>query len=143
MLKKIACLLILFLLVMGCRREVQKTVPGSSFTGSYSLIEDYQVAEGPHAGFKGSSSYTIQVRDINSDRCIYLFENIANAYNITGILNGDSIILNTQKFPFHNDSVSISGMGKLSGDSLVFELYSGGPAGQIRSICRAKKLYLE
>ncbi len=101
------------------------------------------MAEGPHADFKGRNSYTMQVRDSSSERQIYLFENIANAYNIAGRLRGDSIFLNAQKFPYHNDKVMISGKGKVSGDSLVLDIYSGGPAGQIKSVCRAKKLYLK
>jgi hypothetical protein len=131
MLRRIASLVVVFLLVTGCRREVQKTLPGSGkkiFTGSYSAIENFEVVEGPHMGFKGSSSYTIQVRD-DSRRYIILFENIANAYNVTGIWSEDSIFLDTQKFPYYNDSVTISGQGKFSGDSLFLELYSGGPAG--------------
>jgi hypothetical protein len=145
MVKRIGFIAVLFLLVMGCRREGQKTLPGSAekiLIGIYSVIENYEVAEGPHAGFKGSISYTIQVRD-DSRRHILLFENMANTYTIAGSQKGDSIFLDTQKFPYHNDNVSISGYGKFSGDSLFIELFSGGPAGQIKSICRAKKLYLK
>jgi hypothetical protein len=142
----IAYLFILILLVIGCRKEIQKTQSGSIekiFTGSYSLIENYEVTEGPHAGFKGKSTYTIKMLVGNSESHIYLFENIANAYNVNGILKGDSIIFNTQKFLYHNDSVTISGKGTLIGDSLFLDLYSGGPAGQIRSVCKAKKMYLK
>jgi len=146
MLKKVVFMFVIFLLIMGCRREVQKTPSESAenkITGSYSMIENYEVAAGPLADFKGRSSYTIQVRDSSRERHIYLFENIANAYNIAGILSGDSIFLITQKFPYHNEKVMISGKGKLRGDSLFLDIFSGGPAGQIKSVCRAKKMYLK
>jgi hypothetical protein len=55
------------------------------------------VVEGPHTGFKGSSSYTIQVRD-DSRRHIILFENIANAYKVAGILSEDNIFFAAQRF---------------------------------------------
>jgi hypothetical protein len=143
--RRVAYIIVIVLLVMSCRKEVQKISFESGeriFAGSYSVIENYEVAEGPHAGFKGSISYTIQVQD-DSRRHILLFENIVNTYTIAGSQKGDSIFIDTQKFPYHNDNVSISGYGKFSGDSLFLELFSGGPAGQIKSICRAKKLYLK
>ncbi|MCX6122005.1 MAG: hypothetical protein NTX44_10365 [Ignavibacteriales bacterium] len=143
--RRVAYIVVIFLLVMGCRKEVQKISSESVeriFTGSYSVIEYYEVADGPHAGFKGSSSYTIQVQG-DSRRHILLFENIAHTYTIVGSQKGDSIFLDTQKFPYHNEYVSISGYGKYSGDSLFLELFSGGPAGQINYHCRAKKLYLK
>jgi len=46
-----------------------------------------------------------------------------------------------QKFPSYTDSVTISGKGRFSGDSLFLEFTSGGPAGLIKSECRAKKMY--
>jgi len=55
-LRRIAYVVVLFLLMTGCRREVQKTSPVSRekiFTGNYSAIDNYKVMEGSHTGFKG------------------------------------------------------------------------------------------
>lgn len=128
---------------MGCRKEIQKLYDKSKekiITGSYSLIEHYEVAEGPQAGAQGSSEYTIQVRADSVHQYI-LFENIAQAYTLSGTRSGDSVFLVTTKFPYHTGSVTISGYGKFNGDSIFLELSSGGPAGQIKSICRGIKRY--
>ena len=143
MLKRIEYLLVVVLLAPGCRKEVQKPLDESKekeITGSYSLIEHYEAAEGPQAGAQGSSEYSLQVR-ADSVHQFILFENIAQAYTIRGTRSGDSVFLVTTKFPYHAGSVTISGHGKFNGDSLFLELSSGGPAGQIKSICRGMKRY--
>jgi len=130
-------------MMTGCRREIQKMIsrPGEkTIKGGYSVIENYEVLEGPHAGFKGSNSYSIRVLDDHRRR-ILLFENVARAYTLVGILSEDSIHFEMQKFPSHTDSVTISGKGRFSGDSLFLEITSGGLAGLIKSECRAKKMY--
>jgi hypothetical protein len=143
MLKRFASAAVIIFIVTGCRREFQKTISGSgekTITGGYSVIENYEVFEGPHTGIKGSSSYPIRVLDDNRRR-ILLFENVARVYTLAGIRSGDSIHFELQKFPYYPDSVTISGNGRFSGDSLFLELISGGPAGLVKSECRAKKMY--
>ena len=143
MLNRFVSAAFIIFMMTGCRREIQKMIsrPGEkTIKGGYSVIENYEVLEGPHAGIQGSSSYSIQVLDDNR-RHILLFENVARVYTLTGTRSEDIINFEMQKFPYYSDSVTISGKGRFSGDSLFLELTSGGPAGLIKSEYRGKKMY--
>jgi len=134
--------IIVLLFLTGCRSEILKLKPAAGeedYTGGYVLVERFEISEGPYQGVRGSNSYTIHVRNAKEPHQIQ-FENYAQAYTLTGERRGDSVMLGIQRFPFHNDSVSIFGNGKFSSDSLYLDLYSGGPAGQIKSVCTAKRL---
>lgn len=133
---------ILIVLYAGCRREIlnyKNSPEGMSLTGSYSLVENYEIIEGPNTGYRSTSNYTVKIYP-DSTHSRIIIDNLFRAYKASGIISGDSLYLSSQKFPYYNDSISLSGHGRIVGDSLTLEVISGGPVGQIKSNCRAKRI---
>jgi hypothetical protein len=101
---------------------------------NYLIKENYEVIAGELNGMKGNSEYTLRVNKSDEDENMFTLENFANSYKAKAILKNDSLFIPSQQFPYYESHVTIDGKGKVSNDTLYYEYFSGGPAGQI--ICK-------
>lgn len=128
----------LVLLQYGCGGDVRKAQarPFEAPHGeAYKLTERYEIVGGPSEGMTGESVYTVRVTLADGDgQCV--IDNFANAYTVRAVVKDDSLFIPIQKFAYYDDSVSISGVGRLRSDTLSLDYMSGGPAGQIK--CHSK-----
>lgn len=131
-------------LIMACsamqvatERSTDKKVI-ENFCGEYSVYEKFDVRAGALTGQRGSTNYTIRILPGEKENSL-IIEKFANSYKAAASVKGDSIFIPSQKFPYLNDKVTIWGKGKLTPDTLFYNYFSGGPAGQILCDCKAVK----
>jgi hypothetical protein len=107
-----------------------------SFVGQYFVTENYSIKAGALTGQKGESKYTITIsKGIKENEIV--IENFANSYKANAYIKGDSLFIPSQKFPYHESRVTIMGQGKKLSDTIYYDYFSGGPAGQIECKCIA------
>lgn len=124
----IAVALLGFLVLDGCMGESEKT---------YEVVDTYHVVAGPQKGLNGSSKYEIKISMVDKSKAAYAVKNFANSYTVTAILSGNNITIPKQVFPYYQGKVTIYGQGVVRGDSVTYDYFSGGPAGQINCSCIA------
>ena len=110
----------------------------SDLYGKYSVDEKFEIHAGALTGQKGNAKYIITVLPGEKENEL-IVENFANAYKLAAVIKADSIFIPAQKFPYLKDRVTILGKGKLISDTLFYNYFSGGPAGQIDCECKAVK----
>jgi hypothetical protein len=101
----------------------------------YRVKDSFEVVAGEYTGTKGETEYTIRISDIDAEARSFAMENFAGEYKVKATIRGDSISIPSQEFPYYESHVTILGRGKVAGDSLYLEYFSGGPQGQIEGIC--------
>jgi hypothetical protein len=132
------------LLIISCS-AVQVATGGKTdknavenFCGEYSVFEKFDVRAGALTGQRGRTNYTIRILSGEKENSL-IIEKFANSYNAAASVKGDSLFIPSQKFPYLKDKVTIWGKGKLTPDTLFYNYFSGGPAGQILCECKAVK----
>ena len=101
----------------------------------YRIHDSFEIIAGEYSGTKGKTEYTITISDIDAEAHSFAIENFAKEYKVKSTIHGDSIFIPSQKFPYYESHVTIFGKGKVAGDSLYLEYFSGGPQGQIEGRC--------
>lgn len=122
------------LFIFSCSSK-ETLLDKKSFYGKYSVKEFYEIKAGTATGTKDTTNYSVIIKADNNNKVI---ENFANAYSVLIDINADSLFIASQKFPYQNREVNISGKGFFKGDSLFMDYFSGGPAGQI--FCKWKAI---
>ncbi len=132
----------MLMLFAGCMKNLQKDVIGGSVEsrfGTYAVTERYEVTGGPREGMTGESAYAVTLRAMPGDSLVTI-ENLANSYTVQARWKGDSLYIDSRQFPYYDSFVSISGAGRVSRGGVSFVYFSGGPAGQITSVCSGVKI---
>ena len=101
----------------------------------YRVKESVEIIAGEYTGTKGETEYTIKIKDIDVVANSFTIENFAKEYKVKSTIEGDSIFIPSQRFSYYESHVTIFGKGKVAGDSLYLEYFSGGPQGQIEAKC--------
>jgi hypothetical protein len=116
------------LILSSCLDESDKT---------YIVTDTYRVLAGPQAGFSGSSQYEVTISLADKRRAEYVARNFADAYSVKVLFSNNNFTIPKQDFPYHQGRVTIYGQGVIRGDTLIYDYFSGGPAGQINCNCVA------
>jgi hypothetical protein len=138
--KKYFTVILISLVLVSCsaKQVVTDEKQSESFYGEYSVYEKFEVHAGALTGQKGTVKYDITIVPGAKENQL-IIEKFAKAYKVAATAKGDSIIIPSQKFPYHKGSVTIYGGGQLKEDTLFYNYFSGGSAGQILCECKAAK----